>query len=96
MYIPSFKSMSQSMLKKSPENADGRTDGRTLPRHNTSRFSNGRIKTGDRIFMKFSGYVGDDTTKNLAVLFHACLGCSTVPNTRRGIMSVSNIIEKVD
>ena len=25
---------------------DGRTDGRTLPRHNTSRFSNGRIKTG--------------------------------------------------
>ena len=23
---------------------DGRTDGRTLPRHNTSRFSNGRIK----------------------------------------------------
>ena len=40
------------MLKKSPENADGRTDGRTdgqtdgrtLPRHNTSRFSNGRIK----------------------------------------------------
>ena len=33
------------MLKKSAENADGRTDGRTLPRHNTSRFSNGRIKT---------------------------------------------------
>ena len=24
---------------------DGQTDGRTLPRHNTSRFSNGRIKT---------------------------------------------------
>ena len=24
---------------------DGRTDGRTLPRHNTSRFSNGRIKS---------------------------------------------------
>ena len=52
MYIPSFKLISQSMLKKSPENADGRTDGRTdrrtdgrtLPRHNTSRFSNGRIK----------------------------------------------------
>ena len=51
MYIPSFKLISQSMLKKSPENADGRTDGRTdrrtdgrtLPRHNTSRFSNGRI-----------------------------------------------------
>ena len=49
MYIPSFKLISQSMLKKSPENADGRTDrrtdGRTLPRHNTFRFSNGRIKT---------------------------------------------------
>ena len=52
MYIPSFKLISQSMLKKSPENVDGRTDGRTdgqtdgrtLPRHNTSRFSNGRIK----------------------------------------------------
>ena len=52
MHIPSFKLISQSMLKKSPENADGRTDGRTdgqtdgrtLPRHNTSRFSNGRIK----------------------------------------------------
>ena len=44
MYIPSFKLMSQSMLKKSPENADGWTDRRTLPRHNTSRFSNGRIK----------------------------------------------------
>ena len=43
MYIPSFKLISQSMLKKSPENADGQTDGRTLPRHNTSRFSNGRI-----------------------------------------------------
>ena len=48
MYIPSFKLISQSMLKKSPENADGRTDGRTLPRHNTSHFSNGRIKTGDQ------------------------------------------------
>ena len=24
---------------------DGQTDGRTLPRHNTSRFTNGRIKT---------------------------------------------------
>ena len=59
MYIPSFKLISQSMLKKSPENADGRTDGRTdrrtedkrtdrltLPRHNRSRFSNGRIKRG--------------------------------------------------
>ena len=57
MHIPSFKLISQSMLKKSPENAngrtdgrtdrrtDGQTDGRTLPRHNTSRFSNGRIKT---------------------------------------------------
>ena len=44
MYIPSFKLISQSILKKSPENADGQTDGRTLPRHNTSRFSNGRIK----------------------------------------------------
>ena len=48
MYIPSLKLISQSMLKKSPENPDGRTDrrtdGRTLPRHNTSRFSNGRIK----------------------------------------------------
>ena len=41
------------MLKKSPENPGGRTDGRTdrrtdgrtLPRHNTSRFSNGRIKS---------------------------------------------------
>ena len=29
MYIPSFKLISQSMLKKSPENTDGRTDGRT-------------------------------------------------------------------
>ena len=29
MYIPSFKLISQSMLKKSPENADGRSDGRT-------------------------------------------------------------------
>ena len=29
MYIPSFKLISRSMLKKSPENADGRTDGRT-------------------------------------------------------------------
>ena len=49
MYIPSFKLISQSMLKKSPENKDGRTDGqtdgRTLPRHNTSRFPNGHIKT---------------------------------------------------
>ena len=51
MYIPSFKLISQSMLKKSPENADGRTgrtgrtDGQTLPRHDTSRFSKGRIKT---------------------------------------------------
>ena len=44
MYIPSFKLISQSMLKISPENADGRTDGRTLPRHNTSRFQNGHIK----------------------------------------------------
>ena len=49
MYIPSFKLISQSMLKKSPETrtdgqTDGRTDGRTFPRHNTSRFSNGRIK----------------------------------------------------
>ena len=35
MYIPSFKLISQSMLKKSPGNADGQTDGRTLPRHNT-------------------------------------------------------------
>ena len=26
---------------------DGQTDGRTLPRHNTSRFSNGRIKRCD-------------------------------------------------
>ena len=38
MYIPSFKLISQSMLKKNPENTDGRTDGRTLPRHNTSVF----------------------------------------------------------
>ena len=29
MHIPSFKLISQSMLKKSPENSDGRTDGRT-------------------------------------------------------------------
>ena len=29
MYTPSFKLISQSMLKKSPENADGRTDRRT-------------------------------------------------------------------
>ena len=29
MYIASFKLISQSMMKKSPENADGRTDGRT-------------------------------------------------------------------
>ena len=28
-YIPSFKLISQSMLKESPENADGRTDGWT-------------------------------------------------------------------
>ena len=27
MHIPSFKLISQSMLKKSPENSDGRTDG---------------------------------------------------------------------
>ena len=29
MYIPSFKLISQSILKKSPENPDRRTDGRT-------------------------------------------------------------------
>ena len=29
MHIPSFKLISQSMLKKSPENSDGRTDGQT-------------------------------------------------------------------
>ena len=29
MYIPSLKLIFQIMLKKSPENADGRTDGRT-------------------------------------------------------------------
>ena len=29
LYIPSFKLISQSMLKKSSKNADGRTDGRT-------------------------------------------------------------------
>ena len=29
MYIPSFKLISQSMLKQSPENSDGRTDRRT-------------------------------------------------------------------
>ena len=29
MYVPSFKLISQSMLKKSPENVDGRTDRRT-------------------------------------------------------------------
>ena len=29
MYIPSFKLISQSMLKNSPENPDGRTDGWT-------------------------------------------------------------------
>ena len=29
MHIPSFKLISQSTLKKSPENSDGRTDGRT-------------------------------------------------------------------
>ena len=29
MHIPSFNLISQSMLKKSPENSDGRTDGRT-------------------------------------------------------------------
>ena len=59
MYIPSFKLISQSMLKKSPENTDGRTDGqtdgqtdgRTLPRHNTSRFSNGRITRDERVFI---------------------------------------------
>ena len=54
MYIPSFKLISQSMLEKNPENADGRTDGQTdgqtdgrttLPWHNMSRFSNGRIKS---------------------------------------------------
>ena len=29
MHIPSLKLISQSTLKKSPENSDGRTDGRT-------------------------------------------------------------------
>ena len=29
---------------------DGRTDGRTLPRHNTSRFSNGRIKRAPLLY----------------------------------------------
>ena len=42
--------MSQSMLKKSPENSDGRKDGRTDRRTDIAialyvRFSNGRIKT---------------------------------------------------
>ena len=59
MYIPSFKLISQSMLKKSPENADGRTDrrtgGRTLPRHNTSRFLNGRITKCVFIVCKVKG-----------------------------------------
>ena len=31
---------------------DGRTDGRTLPRHNTSRFSNGRIKCKEPSYAK--------------------------------------------
>ena len=39
MHIPSFKVISHSMLKKSPENSDGRTDRWTSPRHNTSVFS---------------------------------------------------------
>ena len=47
MYILSFKLISQSMLKKSPEK---RTDGRTLPWHNTSRFSNGRIIIGHHFY----------------------------------------------
>ena len=35
---------------------DKRTDGRTLPRHNTSRFSNGRIKNAPILFYKnFTG-----------------------------------------
>ena len=41
-------------VEKSPENADGQTDGqtdgRTLPRHNTSRFSNRRIKINGKYF----------------------------------------------
>ena len=60
MYIPSFKLISQSMLKKSPENADGQTDGRTLPWHNTSRFSNGRIK----IYCLFVGNGGSSEIEN--------------------------------
>ena len=44
MYIPSFKLISQSMLKKSPENAHGRTDGQTdIPTACYVRFSNGCI-----------------------------------------------------
>ena len=39
MYIPSFKLISQSMLKKSPENADGRT----LPRHK-ARYGGSNMK----------------------------------------------------
>ena len=34
---------------------DGRTDGRTLPRHNTSRFSNGRIKTHSPVDTSWPG-----------------------------------------
>ena len=35
---------------------EGRTDGRTLPRHNTSRFSNGRIKRAS-LFVELSDFV---------------------------------------
>ena len=46
MHIPSFKLISQSMLKKSPENSDGRPDGRTEGR--TDRHCHGII----RLFFK--------------------------------------------
>ena len=80
MYIPSFKLISQSMLKKSPKNADRRTDGR----HNTSRFSNGRIINAfsPKLWVFFTLWVffRDDKKKKIAVLnmsWKICLRCYT-------------------
>ena len=38
-----------------------------------------RKKNGDRIFIKFAGYIIDATTKHLARQFHAWIDCFTVP-----------------